>query len=256
MKDLFNLDGKVAIVTGGNSGIGKGIARGLASAGSGIAIVARNSAKTEEAVRQIQQEFHVPVTGVQTDIRQEDQINAMVAKVLERFGRIDILVNNAGTIVRKFPQDLSSSEWDEVLDTNVRSAFLSSKAAYPAMKKAGAGKVINIASIMAIFGGPKHTAYASSKGAIVQLSKCLAIAWAPDHIQVNSILPGWTNSEMAIKAQKDIPGLNESVIARTPAGRWGDPEDMAGAAIYLASRASDFVTGAALVVDGGLTIAA
>ncbi len=256
MKDLFNLQGKVAIVTGGNGGIGKGIARGLASAGCGIAVAARNSSKTDEAVRQIRKEFGVPVLGVQVDIRQEDQINAMAAKVLEALGRIDILVNNAGMNIRKFPQDLSSLEWNEILETNVRSAFLSSKAVYPAMKNAGRGKIINIASVMAIFGGAKHSPYASSKGAIVQLSKCLAIAWAPDHIQVNSLLPGWVSTELTIQARKDIPGLHESVIARTPAARWGEPEDMAGAAIFLASRASDYVTGAALLVDGGLTIAA
>ncbi len=256
MKDLFNLKDKVAIVTGGNGGIGKGIARGLASAGCAIAIAARNTAKTDEAVKQIHKEFQVPVIGVQTDIRREDQIKGMVAKALERFGRIDILVNNAGVNIRKFPQDLSLSEWDEVQDTNIRSAFISCNAVYPAMKKAGRGKIINIASVMAIFGGPKHTAYASSKGAIVQLSKCMAIAWAPDHIQVNCILPGWVTTELTVQARKDIPGLHESVIARTPAARWGEPEDMAGAAIFLASRASDYVTGAALLVDGGLTIAA
>ncbi len=124
------------------------------------------------------------------------------------------------------------------------------------LKSAGRGKIINIASITSILGGAKHAPYSSSKGGIVRLSRCLALAWPPDHIQVNSLLPGWVSTELTIQARKDIPGLHESVIARTPAARWGEPEDMAGAAIFLASRASDYVTGAALLVDGGLTIAA
>ncbi len=255
MKDLFSLREKVAVVTGGNGGIGKGIARALASVGCGIAIAARNQSKTESTAHQIREEFKVPVLNAPVDVRQEEQIHSMVEKILDRFGRIDILVNNAGMNIRRFPQDLSVTEWDEVLEVNLRSAFLCSKAVYPAMKKAGKGKIINIASMISIFGGPKLAPYGASKGGIVQLARSLATAWAPDHIQVNSILPGWINTELTIRARKEIPGLHETVLSRTPAGRWGEPDDLAGAAIFLASPASDFVTGVALSVDGGFSIA-
>ncbi|HEX77041.1 MAG TPA: glucose 1-dehydrogenase [Dehalococcoidia bacterium] len=254
MKDLFDLEGKVAIVTGGNGGIGKGIARGLGAMGADLAIAARNQAKTAEAARQIGEEFGRRVLGVQVDVRQEGQIRAMVAQVLDRFGRIDILVNNAGINIRKMPQDYLTAEWDEVLETNLRSAFLCSQAVYPAMKEAEGGKIINIGSMTSIFGGAKLAPYGTSKGGIVQLTRSLAVAWAPDNIQVNAILPGWINTDLTVQARKDIPGLNERVLARTPAGRWGEPHDLAGAAIFLASRASDFVTGAALPVDGGYSI--
>ena len=254
MKDLFSLQGKVAIVTGGNGGIGKGIARGFAAVGGDIVIAARNQGKTDEAGREIKEEFGVKVLGVQVDVRQEDQINAMVTQVLDTFGRIDILVNNAGMNIRKMPQDYLAAEWDEVIETNLRSAFLCSKAVYPAMKAAGGGKIINIGSMTSILGGAKAAPYGTSKGGIVQMARSLAVAWAEDNIQVNSILPGWINTDLTIQARKDLAGLDERVHARTPAGRWGEPEDLAGAAIFLASGTSDFVTGVALPVDGGFSV--
>ncbi|MBI5968682.1 MAG: glucose 1-dehydrogenase [Deltaproteobacteria bacterium] len=254
MKDLFSLNGKVAIVTGGNGGIGLGIARGLAGAGSKIVIAARNQAKTAEAKRKIEEEFGGPVMGVQVDVRQEQQIQAMVAQVVDKFGRIDILVNNAGLNIRKIPQEYSAAEWDEVLEVNLRSAFLCSKAIYPAMKRAGGGKIINIGSMTSILGGAKLAPYGASKGGIVQLTRSLAVAWAPDNIQVNAILPGWINTDLTVQARRDMPGLEERVVARTPAGRWGEPDDLKGVAVFLASRASDFVTGTALPVDGGFSI--
>ncbi|MGD0626025.1 MAG: glucose 1-dehydrogenase [Thermodesulfobacteriota bacterium] len=254
MNEMFNLKGKVAIVTGGNGGIGKGIGRGFAAAGSEIVIAARNPAKTAEAVREIQEEFGVRVLGVQVDVREEGQIRGMVQKVLDLFDRIDILVNNAGTNIRKNPQDYDLSEWDEVLNTNLRSAFLCSKAVYPVMKLAKSGKIINIGSMTSIFGNPQAPLYGASKGGIVQLTRSLAVAWAPDHIQVNAILPGWINTDLTRNARKAWPNLNERVLARTPTGRWGEPADLAGAAIFLASHAADFVTGVALPVDGGFSV--
>jgi 2-deoxy-D-gluconate 3-dehydrogenase len=254
MKELFNLQGKVAIVTGGNGGIGKGIARGFASVGANIAIAARNQAKTAETVREIKGEFSVRVLGVQVDVRQEEQIQVMVRQVVDTFGRIDILVNNAGMNIRKMPQDYAAAEWDEVLGANLRGAFLCSKAVYPAMKDAGGGKIISIGSMTSIFGGAKLAPYGTSKGGIVQLTRSLAVAWAPDNIQVNAILPGWINTDLTKQARKDLAGLNERVLARTPAGRWGEPSDLAGAAVFLASRASDFLTGIALPVDGGFSV--
>lgn len=251
--ELFNLKDKVSIVTGGNGGIGRGIAEGFAGAGSKIVIAARNQAKTEVVVREISQRFGTEVMGIQVDISQEDQIKSMVQQVLDKFGRIDILVNNAGINIRKMPQDLTSSDWDEVLRVNLRGVFLCSKYVYPAMKKVGRGKIINIGSMTSLFAGAKLAPYGASKGAVVQLTRSLAIAWAPDRIQVNAILPGFINTELTMKARQEIEGMNEKVLARTPAGRWGEPEDLKGTAIFLASHASDFVTGVALPVDGGFS---
>jgi 2-deoxy-D-gluconate 3-dehydrogenase len=254
MKDFFNLKGKVAIVTGGNGGIGKGIARGLACAGCAIVIAARNQTKTEEAVRDIGQEFGVQVQGIQVNVREEASIQAMVEKTVSHFGKVDILVNNAGTNIRKPPQEYSIHEWDEILEINLRSVFLCSKAVYPAMKKMGGGKIINIGSMTSVMGGTKLAPYGASKGGILQLSRSLAVAWAQDNIQVNAILPGWISTDLTIQARKDIAGLHERVISRTPAGRWGEPDDLIGAAIFLAGPSSDFVTGIALPVDGGFSI--
>jgi len=255
MKDLFDLKGRVAIVTGGNGGIGLGIARGLASAGADVAIAARNEAKTAEAVKGLEKEFGVKALGVKVDVREEKQIKDMVKKVLDTFGRIDILFNNAGTNIRKFPQEYVVDEWEEVLDINLRSAFLCSQAVYPAMKAAGGGKIINTGSMTSIFGAPKVLLYSTSKGGIVQMGRCLANAWAKDNIQVNAILPGFIDTDLTRKARVDMPELEERVNTRTPAGRWGVPDDLAGTAVFLASRASDYVTGVALPVDGGFSVA-
>ncbi len=255
MKDLFNLKGRVAVVTGGNGGIGLGIARGLASAGADIAIAARNESKTAAAVKGLQDEFGVKAIGVKVDVKEEKQVKDMAKKVLDEFGRLDILVNNAGTNIRKFPQEYTVAEWEEVLDVNLRSAFLCSQAVYPAMKAAGGGKIINIGSMTSIFGAAKVMLYSTSKGGIVQLGRCLANAWAQDNIQVNAILPGFIDTDLTRLARKDIPELEERVNTRTPAKRWGVPDDLAGTAVFLASKASDFVTGVALPVDGGFSIA-
>jgi 2-deoxy-D-gluconate 3-dehydrogenase len=253
MNDLFSLEQKVAIVTGGNGGIGKGIVRGFASMGADVAIVARNSRKTESAVNEIREAFGVRVLGLSVDVTDEKAIQQMVEEVSRELGRIDILVNNAGINIRKMPQDFKVSEWDRVMAGNLRSAFLCSRSVYPAMKAAGGGKIINIGSMTSIFGGAKLGAYSASKGGIVQMTRSLACAWAEDNIQVNAILPGWIDTEMTKQARIDITGLNEKVIARTPTGRWGETQELQGAAIFLGSRASDFVTGIALPVDGGFS---
>jgi 2-deoxy-D-gluconate 3-dehydrogenase len=175
----------------------------------------------------------------------------MVRNTLDAYHRIDVLVNNAGINIRKMPQDLSSAEYDEILDINLRGAFLCAKAVYPAMKAAGGGKIINIGSMTSLFGGAKLMAYGASKGGIVSMTRALASAWAVDNIQVNAILPGWIDTDLTRRGRVEIQGLNEQVLARTPMGRWGEPEDIQGAAIYLSTAASDFVTGVALPVDGG-----
>jgi 2-dehydro-3-deoxy-D-gluconate 5-dehydrogenase len=251
---LFCLDGNTAIVTGGNGGIGKGIARALAGAGANVVIAARNEAKTAEAAREIEAEFGVRALGVKVDVRREDQILAMVQDALREFGRIDVLVSNAGMAIHKHPEEMSVAEWDDNIETNLRSFFISAKAVHPVMKSAGRGKIISIGSMFAFFGCEALPAYGASKGGIVQLTKSLAVAWAPHNIQVNSILPGFINTDLSADGKRDVPGMAEGVVARTPAGRWGEPEDIAGTAIFLASRASDFITGAAIPVDGGFAV--
>ena len=182
-------------------------------------------------------------------------MHALVAATVKRFGRLDILVNNAGINVRKRPEDLTDADWHKVMDSNLTSAFLCSRAAYPELKKSGHGKIINIGSMMSIFGAPWAGPYAASKGGVVQLSRALGAAWAPDNIQVNAVLPGWVDTELTKGARQQVEGLHERVVARTPAGRWGDPADLAGIAVFLASSASDFITGTAIPVDGGYSMA-
>jgi 2-dehydro-3-deoxy-D-gluconate 5-dehydrogenase len=253
--NLFDLTGKVAIVTGGNGGIGLGMAQGLAQAGARIAVVGRNAEKSARAAQQLADEAKVETLVVTADLAQADQVERVAAEVLDRFGRIDILFNNAGINIRKPPQELTLDDWRTVLDVNLTSAFLLSKAVYPAMKRAGGGKIINIGSMTSIFGSSFAAAYAASKGGIVQLTKSMALAWAPDHIQVNAILPGWFDTELTEKARQEIPGLHERVLARIAHGRWAKPADMAGTAVWLASPASDYVTGIVVPVDGGYTSA-
>ncbi len=250
---LFDLSGKVAIVTGGNGGIGLGMAQGLAQAGADIVVLGRNAEKSQSAAKLLQDQTGVRTLVVTADVSRPDDVERAVAQIQKHFERIDILFNNAGINVRKQPQDLSYEEWQSVLDVNLTSAFLMSKAVYPAMKKAGGGKIINIGSMTSIFGAAFASAYASTKGGIVQLTKSLALAWAQDNIQVNAILPGWFDTELTEKAREQIPGLHERVLARIAVGRWAKPIDMAGTAVWLASAGSDYVTGIAIPVDGGYT---
>jgi 2-deoxy-D-gluconate 3-dehydrogenase len=253
MKTLFDLSGKVAIVTGGNGGIGLGMARGLAAHGAAVVIAGRNAAKTEAAVAELTA-AGATASGCGVDVRDEAQIRAMVDGAVERHGRLDILINNAGMSIRNLPQDYRLADWREVLDSNLTSAFVASHAAYPHMKAAGGGKVVNIGSMMSIFGAPFATAYAASKGGLVQFTKVCANAWAKDNIQVNAVLPGWIDTALTQGARREVDGLHDRVLARTPAGRWGVPDDLAGIAVFLCGAGSDFVTGTAIPVDGGYAI--
>ena len=253
---MFDLGGRVAVVTGGNGGIGLGIARGLAGAGAQVVVAARNARKSAAAVAEIQSLGAGSALALACDVTDENSVDALFEAVAARCGRLDILVNNAGTNIRKPPQALSLAEWREVIDTNLTSAFLCSHAAWPLLKKAGGGKVINIGSMLSIFGAGFAPAYAASKGGIVQFTKACASAWAADNIQVNAILPGWIDTELTVKARAQIPGLHDGVLKRTPAGRWGAIDDFRGIAVFLAAPASDFVTGAAIPVDGGYSIQA
>jgi 2-deoxy-D-gluconate 3-dehydrogenase len=247
---LFDLNGRVAIVTGGNAGIGLGIATGLAQAGAAIVIAGRRSAQNSAACKAIEA-LGVKAAAIETDVCDEQSSRSMIERAAERFGRVDILVNNAGIAIRKQPESYTLAEWNEVIETNLTGAFVCAHAAYPHMKRGGGGKIINIGSMLSIFGTSFAVAYAASKGGIVQMTRALACAWAKDNIHVNAILPGWIDTPFTETAREQVPGLNERVVARTPAGRWGNPSDLAGMAIFLASSASDFVTGAALPVDGG-----
>jgi 2-deoxy-D-gluconate 3-dehydrogenase len=251
----FDLSGKVAIVTGGNGGIGLGMARGLAEAGAAIAIVGRNEAKSNVAVADIAQ-CGVKAISVIADVTDKAAVGAMVERVTRELGRIDILVNNAGINIRKPPHALDIEEWDSVIKTNLTSAFLCSQAVHPAMKAAGGGKIINIGSMMSIFGASFAPAYAASKGGIVQFTRSCAVAWAVDNIQANAVLPGWIDTDLTKRAREQIDGLHDRVLARTPAARWGAIADFAGIAVFLSSAASDFVTGTAIPVDGGYSIMA
>jgi 2-deoxy-D-gluconate 3-dehydrogenase len=252
--NLFDLKGKVAVITGGNGGIGLGMAQGIASCGASIVIAGRNKEKAATALKTLHG-MGVEASFIVADVTKKADCLALIAGAMAKHGRIDILVNNAGTSVRKMPQDLTEDEWHHVLDTNLTSAFLCSQAAYPEMVKAGGGKVINIGSMMSLFGAPYGTAYASSKGGIVQMSRAMATAWAKENIQVNAVLPGWIDTDLTKGARRQVQGLHDSVEKRTPHGRWGTADDMAGVAAFLASPASDFVTGTAIPVDGGFSIA-
>jgi 2-deoxy-D-gluconate 3-dehydrogenase len=250
---MGTLEGKVALVTGGNGGIGLGMARGLAAAGARVVVAARNAAKSEAALRELRALGPDPL-ALQADVSDERSVEALFAEAVARCGRLDVLVNNAGTNIRKPAQELFLDEWRTVLDTNLTSAFLCTRAAHPHFQRAGAGKVINVGSMLSIFGASFAPAYGASKGGIVQLTRSLAAAWAADGIQVNAVLPGWIDTDLTRQAREQVPGLHERVLQRTPAGRWGRPEDLAGVAVFLASAASDFVTGAAIPVDGGYSI--
>jgi len=254
--NLFDLHDKVAIVTGGNGGLGLGMAVGLASAGADIVIAALNQVKTAAEAAQLRTQYGVQVLELSVDVCDETAVHTMVARTVETFGHVDILINNAGTNIRKTPEQLSATEWHTIMDTNLSSAFLCSQAVYHPMAQAGGGKIINNGSMFSLFGGSYVLAYSASKGGVVQLTKSLAVAWAKDNIQVNVILPGWLHTDLTQQSIQQIPGLYERVLARTPQGRWGQPEDLAGTAVFLASRASDFVTGVALAVDGGYSITA
>lgn len=249
---MFNLKGKVGLVTGGNGGIGLGLARGLARAGADIAVVGRNADKNASAVSELQG-IGVKAIGIVADVTDRAQVDAALAQTVAQLGGLDILVANAGTNIRKKPQDYTSAEWHQVIDTNLTSMFICCQAAHAQMVKRGGGKIITIGSMTSLFGFDVAPVYAATKGAAVQLTKSLASAWAKDNIQVNCILPGWIDTDLTKRARQIIPTLHDKVVDRTPARRWGAPGDFEGIAVFLCSSASDFVTGTAIPVDGGFS---
>ena len=251
---LFDLTGKVAIVTGGNSGIGLGIASGLAEAGATVHIAARNRARTEAAVEGICAEGGDAYATI-ADATNPDSVQTMVDEVVGRHGRLDILVNNAGGIIRKRPEDHSRDEWHHMLEWCLSSAYYCSMAAYPHFKKVGGGKILNNGSMGSILGLPFAAPYAAAKGGVLQLTRSLAVSWAADNIQVNCYMPGFIITGQTENFDEQVPGIVAKVVARCPAGRRGTGDDFRGIGVFLASSASDYITGAAIPVDGGYSIA-
>jgi len=251
--ETFSLSGRVAIVTGGNGGLGLAMAHALGAAGAKVAIVARDEAKGRTAVNGLKDQG-IEAMFIAADISMEAGAKAMRDQVLGAYDRIDILVNNAGINIRKLPQEYTVEEWHTIQRTNVDSAFLCSVAVYADMVRVGGGKIINVGSMMSIFAASWNVPYSVSKGAVVQLTRGLAAAWAKDNIQVNAILPGWFNTEMTASSRKRLPALQKNVETRTPAGRWGEPSEMGGVVVFLASAATTFVTGISMPVDGGFSI--
>ncbi|OQW54139.1 MAG: 2-deoxy-D-gluconate 3-dehydrogenase [Proteobacteria bacterium SG_bin9] len=256
MPSPFDLTGKVALITGGNTGIGLAIAKGLAEASASVVIADRNPANADAAkaaLAAVTAASNSRVLSLTADVTDKAAVAAMTAAALKEFGRIDILVNNAGISLSAPPEEMPLENWQTVIDVNLTAPFVCAQAVYPAMKRQGSGKIINIASVLSNLGAGQAANYAASKGGVLQLTRSLAIAWAPDNIQVNAILPGWIDTDLTKRAKEIRPELHERILARVPAARWGKPEDLAGVAVFLSARASDFVTGAAHTVDGGFT---
>jgi 2-deoxy-D-gluconate 3-dehydrogenase len=249
----FDLTDKVAIITGGNGGIGRGIAIGLARAGADIAIAARNEEKTAKVSNEICS-MSRRCLGIRCDVSNRNDISTTVEIVLREFGKLNILVNCAGISNGGLPQSIPEETWDSVLSTNLKATFQFCQTVHPALVKAGGGKIINIGSEYSIFGSAIVLPYSVSKGGVIQLTKSLAVAWAIDNIQVNAIIPGWIRTDMTAGVISN-KAWYDAIVQRTPTGRFGEPSDVAGAAIFLSSQASDFITGQNIIVDGGYSVA-
>jgi len=248
---LFDLTGRVAVVTGGNSGIGRGIALGLAEAGAAVAVLGRNEEKNARVLDELRA-LGTPAAAVRLDVTDRAQLAPAFAQVAQTLGPVDILVNNAGTVAFGGVLEGSADDWDRVIETNLTACFLAAKQVARSMADRRAGKIINIASMYSLFGSSLVMSYSAAKGGLVQLTKSMAIELAPFNVQVNAIAPGWIETDMTAPV-KSMP-LNAEILQRTPAGRWGRAEEVAGTAIYLAAAASDFVTGTTICVDGGYAV--
>jgi 2-deoxy-D-gluconate 3-dehydrogenase len=253
--NMFSLKNRVALVTGGNGGIGLGMAEGFARAGARVVLSGRDKSKAESALASLRA-YGGEAHFVEADVTDETACRALVAAAAEKFGRLDILVNSAGMSIRKRPEDLTAREWHTFHRHEPLGGALLRAGGLPADEAAGLRqdhqyRLDDEPVRCAVCGS-----YGASKGGIVQLSRSLATAWAADNIQVNAILPGWIDTNLTRTARRQVEGLHERVLARTPAGRWGEPGDFPGIAVFLASAASDFVTGAAIPVDDGYSIAA
>jgi len=252
---LFDLSGRVAVVTGGNGGIGRSLALGCASAGAAVAIVGRNEEKNQHVLGELQ-EIGNPAMALRIDLSQRNQLEPALHEIERQLGPVEILINNAGIVsLSGGVLQESTEDWDQVIETQLSTVFLFSKFAARSMTKRKAGKIINIGSMYSYFGSAVAPSYSAAKGAIVQLTKSMAIELAPYNVQVNAIAPGWFVTDMTAPVRSpELKEMNDEILLRTPAGRWGQTDELIGTAIFLASQASDFVTGALIPVDGGYSI--
>ena len=253
--NLFDLKGHVAVVTGGNGGIGRSLALGYASAGAAVAILGRNEEKNRRVLDELREIGH-PAMALSIDLTHRDQLEPAILEIESALGPVSSLVNNAGiaSLSGGILQE-SAEDWDCVIETQLNSVFLLSKIAAKRMSERMAGKIINIGSMYSYFGSGLIPSYSAAKGAIVQLTKSMAIELAPYNIQVNAIAPGWFKTDMTAPVRSaEMKEMNDEIVARTPTGRWGEPDELVGTAIFLASHASDFVTGVMIPVDGGYSI--
>lgn len=250
--DVFKLDGRVALVTGGSQGLGLVMAKALAEAGADVAVVSRQEEKARKSAAAIAEATGRHTLGLVADVTNAQQVEAMVQAVVKQFGRLDILINCAGINIRKPIEEFDEESWDRVQAANLKAPYLCARAVAPIMKAQRYGRVINVASMLGMTALPERGAYCSSKGGLIQLTKVLALEWASHNITVNALCPGPCTTEMNIPVL-DNPEANAFFTNHIPLGRWGEPDEMGGPAVFLASTASSFMTGATLVVDGGWT---